>query len=805
MNDYEKKHISMIRPYLPECCVLLQKNGAFPLDGPCRIAAYGNGVRNTIKGGTGSGEVNSKYYVTVEMALADEGFEIVDKEWLRSYDEIRSMAKESYRKAIMAEAKKQLSIEPFLAMGGIMPEPEYELPLDFSADAAIYVLSRISGEGTDRQAAKGDFMLTDTEVRDILALNEGYEKFMLVLNTGGPVDLAPVADVGNILVLSQLGVETGFALTDILLGKASPSGKLATSWSSFPDYCPDVDISDPDDSFYREGIYVGYRYFDSVGKRALYPFGYGLSYTDFRFSSVKTAVNGSIVSVSARVTNKGKFAGSEVLQLYVSSPAGEIDKPYQDLAGFARTKVLEPGRSQTVSISFDIRDIAVFDETWCRYLLEKGDYILRLGRSSRDTVPAAVLRLEEDAQLRIADRITGHPGFEDKVYCCERPAEDLSDLPVFVLDPSALVSEPKVFTSRVLSETDRLSDEQLARIITGAFPEKGGLQSVIGSAAGHVCGAAGETYSFEGVPPIVMADGPAGLRLARNYYRDENGLHSLGGSAIPESMAEMLPGPVKAVMGIGKKPALPEGAAVEHQYATAIPIGTALAQSWDLGFARLCGDIVGDEMQRFGVQLWLAPALNIHRSVLCGRNFEYFSEDPLISGKFAAALTNGVQSHKGCGTTVKHFAANNQELSRYNSNSRVSERALRQIYLRGFEICIRESQPCAVMTSYNLINGDHSSETRSLIEGFLRSECGFEGIVMTDWVIAIMSAFGEHKYREAQAGWVAKAGGDLFMPGSRSDLEDILKARENGSLTRQQLKESASRVISMARRLSAAN
>ena len=804
MNDYEKKHISMIRPYLPECCVLLQKNGAFPLDGPCRIAAYGNGVRNTIKGGTGSGEVNSKYYVTVEMALADEGFEIVDKEWLRSYDEIRSMAKESYRKAITAEAKKQLSIEPFLTMGGIMPEPEYELPLDFSADAAIYVLSRISGEGTDRQAVKGDFMLTDTEVRDILALNEGYEKFMLVLNTGGPVDLAPVADVGNILVLSQLGVETGFALTDILLGKASPSGKLATSWSSFPDYCPDVDISDPDDSFYREGIYVGYRYFDSVGKRALYPFGYGLSYTDFRFGSVKTAVNGSIVSVSARVTNKGKFAGSEVLQLYVSSPAGEIDKPYQDLAGFARTKVLEPGRSQTVSISFDIRDIAVFDETWCRYLLEKGDYILRLGRSSRDTVPAAVLRLGEDAQLRIADRITGHPGFEDKVYCCERPAEDLSDLPVFVLDPSVLFSEPKVFTSRVLSETDRLSDEQLARIITGAFPEKGGLQSVIGSAAGHVCGAAGETYSFEGVPPIVMADGPAGLRLARNYYRDENGLHSLGGSAIPESMAEMLPGPVKAVMGIGKKPALPEGAAVEHQYATAIPIGTALAQSWDLGFARLCGDIVGDEMQRFGVQLWLAPALNIHRSVLCGRNFEYFSEDPLISGEFAAALTNGVQSHKGCGTTVKHFAANNQELSRYNSNSRVSERALRQIYLRGFEICIREAQPCAVMTSYNLINGDHSSETRSLIEGFLRSECGFEGIVMTDWVIAIMSAFGEHKYREAQAGWVAKAGGDLFMPGSRSDLEDILKARENGSLTRQQLKESASRVISMARRLSAA-
>ncbi len=801
MYEYEKDHIAKLRPYLPECCVLLKKNGAFPLDGPCKIAAYGNGVSDTLKGGTGSGEVNSKYYVTVEMALADAGFELIDTQWLRDYEKVRAEAKKAFRKKL-TEGKKGIAGALMIAMGASMPEPEYELPLDFSADAAIYVLSRICGEGSDRQVIKGDFLLTETEIGNILALDAAYDKFMLVINTGGPVDLAPVASVGNILVLSQLGVETGFALTDILLGKASSSGKLATSWARPAEYCPDVDLSDPDDTLYKEGVYVGYRYFDSVGKKAMYPFGYGLSYTDFRFNTVKASAAGSRVTVSARVVNKGSFAGKEVLQLYVSSPKGEIDKPYQDLAGFVKTREIEAGKSQNVSISFDLTDLAVFDEAHCRYLLEGGDYVLRLGRSSVDTQPVAVVRLAETVVLRVAGRLVGTSGFEDKSYICERPEEDLSKLPVIDIDPSSLRYEAKEYRSRVLSETNSMSDEQLALLCTGAFKSGLGSLSVIGNASSHVSGAAGESYSYEGVPPIVMADGPAGLRLTRSFYRDKDGVHGIGGIGLPESVSDMLPAPVKALMGGGKNPSIPEGSVVEHQYATAIPIGTAIAQSWNTQLAELCGDIVGDEMQRFGVQLWLAPALNIHRSVLCGRNFEYFSEDPLISGKFAAAITRGVQKHPGCGVTIKHFAANNQELSRYNNNSCVSERALRQIYLKGFEICIREAKPLAVMTSYNLINGVHSSESRGLTEDFLRGECGFEGIVMTDWVIGIMSAFGEHKHRGADAGCVIKAGGDLFMPGSRKDADSILAALADGSLTRQQLKESASRVIAMARRLS---
>ena len=800
MNDYEREHIAALRPYLADCCVLLKKNGAFPLSGPCRIAAFGSGVRNTIKGGTGSGEVNSKYYVTVEMALVDEGFTITTGKWLKDYEELRAAAEKAFWKETRAKAFSLRAFDPMSAFGAVMPEPEYDLPLSFDADAAVYVLSRVSGEGSDRKNVKGDLRLTDTEVRDILALDQRYEKFMLVLNTGGPVDISPVAGVGNILVLSQLGVETGFALTDILLGKASPSGRLATSWSRFEEYCPAVDISDPDDTIYREGVYVGYRYFDSAGKKAMFPFGYGLSYTEFRYHNIKAAADGSRITVSARVTNKGGAAGRDVLQLYVSSPADGTDKPYQDLAGFAKTRLLQPGQSQTVIICFDLRDLAVYDEGSESYVLEKGDYVLRLGKNSVETNPAAVIRLGEDVCVRQAARCTPISPYSDNIYRAERPFEDLSKYPVITADPAMLADIRKPADCRVLGITDKLTNEQLALLNTGAFKTKKGSTSVIGNAAGKVCGAAGESFSMEGIPPMVMADGPAGLRLSKSFYRDDNGLHDLGAS-IPESVMEMLPGPVKALMGAGKNQTVPEGTVIEHQYATAIPIGTAIAQSFDTTFAQLCGDIVGDEMQRFGVQLWLAPALNIHRSVLCGRNFEYFSEDPLVSGKMAAALTRGVQSHSGCGVTIKHFAANNQELNRMHSSSWVSERALRQIYLKGFEICIREAQPCAIMSSYNLINGVHSSELRSLAEGFLRSECGFEGILMTDWVIGIMSNLGHHKHKGADADCVAKAGGDLFMPGSRNDVDDILDALKSGSLTRQQLKENASRVIRMARLL----
>jgi len=316
-----------------------------------------------------------------------------------------------------------------------------------------------------------------------------------------------------------------------------------------------------------------------------------------------------------------------------------------------------------------------------------------------------------------------------------------------------------------------------------------------------VAGAAGETSKISedfGLPTLVMADGPAGLRLCQDYaLRDEEpiGLEK----RLPGGLSDLMPKPVNWVLDL-LSPSAPLCAEVLHQYCTAIPIGTAIAQSWDLDFARLCGDIVGDEMARFGVDLWLAPAMNIHRDIRCGRNFEYYSEDPLITGLMAAAVTQGVQAHPGRGATIKHYAANNQEVNRYYSNSQVSERAMREIYLRGFGICVRLAQPVAVMTSYNLLNGTHTSEHTGILNDILRGEFGFQGIVMTDWVVSALPA-GENKYPPADAGRVAVAGGELFMPGCADDAESIRNALERGVLKRDRLRQNVSGVLRTIRGL----
>ena len=806
--DYERDNLARIRNGLAECMVLLKKNGAFPLDKPCTLAAYGNGVRNSVKGGTGSGDVNAHVVVTIEQGLENAGFRLVGASWLDAYGAKRAAAKKAFYKQLRKEAKAAGMNAVFYALGAIMPEMEYDLPLDYSADAAIYVLSRISGEGADRKPVAGDVLLTQTEIRDILDLSAHYDRFMLVLNTGGPVDLTPVQEVGNILVLSQLGSQMGDVLADVLLGRANPSGKLATTWSAWPDYCPDIQIGCPDDTPYREGIYVGYRYFDTVGKRAAYPFGFGLSYTDFEWEMGSASVEGARVALTARVTNVGPCAGKEVLQAYVSAPQGKLDKPWQELAGFAKTAELQPGETGEVEISFDLRDLASFDEHICSYLLEAGTYVVRLGTSSADTVPVAVLDLDCDVAVRAVRPLEPSADLEECRYARADRTEELGGLPHVQLDPSCLTLpsvaydvQPSVPVDPVIAT---LSDEELASMTIGQFSGKGGMLAYIGNTASHVAGAAGETTAKledKGIGYLVMADGPAGLRLSREFYRDSQGARSLGAGSIPEGVLDVLPGIVRMFLQLrmgGTKP--PRGVKVETQYCTALPVGTAIAQSWNLEFAQVCGDVVGDEMERFGVNLWLAPSLNVHRSILCGRNFEYFSEDPLISGMMAAALVKGVQAHPGCGATVKHFAANNQETNRYFNNSQVSERALREIYLKGFQICVREANPVAVMTSYNLVNGEHTAECCSLSENVLRAESGFSGVIMTDWVID-MDVDGE-TYGKSKPHRVAAAGGDLFMPGSQADYDDVIAALQDGKLDRHQLEVNATRVLRLINRLS---
>ena len=805
MNDYERENLGRLRGSLPGCTVLLKKNGAFPLEGPCRIEAVGSGVRYTVKGGTGSGEVNSRYYVNIEDGLKSAGFSLTNPFWSEMYGIFRKKAREDFIAGIKRRAKEEKLSILAASMGAVMKEPEYIIPLKFDADAAIYVVSRISGEGNDRLPEKGDFMLTDSEVRDILTLNEKYEKFMLVINAGGPVDLSPVMNVGNILVLSQLGVETGSALADILLGKGCPSGKLATTWACYPDYCSEGSFAEIDDTRYREGIYVGYRYFDMAGVKPLFPFGYGLGYTDFDLKTESVSCEFGEFCAEVRVKNTGSFSGRETVQVYVSCPQGRLDKEVKRLAGFAKTGELASGMEETVTVKFRAEDLASYDSSRSCFVLEKGRYVVLVGADSENVRAEAVFELDEDFVIRQLSSITGRTDFEDLTNRGVFKGFDTEGLPVNKLDLDEVQTEIVLYgtnTPEPDSRLDGLTDRDLAYLNTGAFDPKGSISGVIGDAGTTVPGAAGETcklYEDRGISRITMADGPAGVRIARQYYVDRKGKHAIG-SAIPEGMIELMPGIAKRLVnrtGTAKK-----GAEIIEQYATAIPIATAVAQSFDTDFARMCGDIVGSEMEIFGVNLWLAPALNIHRKVLCGRNFEYYSEDPVVSGKMAAAITSGVQAHKGCGVTIKHYAANNQETNRYANNSMMSERALREIYLRGFEICIRESDPAAVMSSYNLLNGIHTCESRDLITAVLRDEMGFDGLVMTDWWVGgDMLLNKKSKYSTPEPDLVAASGHSLFMPGCKRDMRKILSGLKLGTVTRRQLEENACWLLHVADRL----
>lgn len=803
LYQYEKEHLATLRSLAPECTVLLRANGDFPLAEAGKLALFGSGARHTVMGGTGSGEVNTRYFVHAEQGLEAAGFTITSKAWLDGYDVILQDSHKAFIQKIKARARAKHTLAVLEGMGAVMPEPDYELPLLGEGDVAVYILSRNSGEGADRKSVPGDILLSASERRDIIALQRKYKKFLLVLNVGGPVDLSPLDTVENILILSQLGIDTGHILADLILGKAYPSGKLTTTWARWEDYCKVGEFGDKDDTRYYEGVYVGYRYFDTIGRKAMFPFGFGLGYTRFDLSFISAEASGEEIHVNACVKNVGCAKGKETVQLYVSSPGRRLDTPYQALAAFEKTTELAPGESMKLALSFMLSSLASYDEKRESFFLEAGDYVLRLGNGSVNTQNCAIVRLDSDVVTRKVKNCCGDSGFptwKPEV----RENKEQEELPIVTVAAETIKTEIIDYsTNRFVDPAVKmLPDEKLAYINIGSFSGSSSALDTVGNTAQSVAGAAGETthqLKELGLKPLVMADGPAGLRLSRQYYVDKKGVHGLE-SSIPQSIADyLLPWQLGLMRLLSRKPQ--KGDVIQDQYATAIPIGTAIAQSWNPGLAETCGDIVGDEMERFGIHLWLAPALNIHRDIRCGRNFEYFSEDPLISGKFAAAITRGVQKHPGCGTTIKHYTANNQEYNRSNNNSHVSERAMRELYLRGFEICVKESQPHALMTSYNLLNGVHTSEHRGLTEDILRCEFGFEGIVMTDWVTARNIMNKNQKYAPPCASRIAAAGGDLAMPGEKIDYKDILKSLKNGSLSRHQLEINATRVVAMSRKL----
>ncbi len=817
ITQREIDNMQLSRKAAGECMVLLENDGALPLKKGSRIALFGSGARQTIRGGTGSGDVNTRSDVNIEQGLENAGFEIVTKDWLDAQDRLYAQAREDYRKWLPEYAREQ-GVSEFFVMFSypfqvVAPAPITKKTIEAApADAAVYIISRTSGEGADRRNGRGDYMLFQEELDQLSLLAEGYDKLVVVLNTGGVMDLGEILSIKGVnalLLMGQLGNLGGDALADVLSGDVNPSGKLVDSWArSYWEYpCSDsfsyLD-GDVNEEYYREGIYVGYRYFDSFGVQPLYPFGYGLSYTKFEIMPGICTVNGSRIKISAAVQNTGSYAGREVLQLYCSAPEGKLVKPYQELKAFKKTSLLAPGETETVVFDIDAAQLASYDESFSAWLLEPGDYQFRLGTSSEDTVTAAVVSLDRTAVVSAVKTLFGAeqaPEWELKPFMKAAPAPCSSsecDMPKAQLKAEDIMCENVRYSERSLMTTDKTEVLTINDVISGkCSPEELVAQlrveemaalcvgtrhqsntSIVGSASNMVPGAAGDTSSVilesRGFRNLILADGPAGLRLQPVFKTDKEGNIIPGGGGIGEVKEEFAAGYDET------------NSDTWYQYCTAIPIGWNLAMSWDPDLLEELGDMIGSEMELFGVDLWLAPAMNIHRNPLCGRNFEYYSEDPLVSGKAAAALTRGVQKHHGRGVTIKHYAANNQENNRYFTNSHISERALREIYLRGFELCVREAAPASIMTSYNLINGLHTANSRDLIDRAARDEWGFDGVVMTDWFTSVHMPYvtGEgmigNVYPISASTGCIWAGNDLQMPGAAENIEDIIRAVKSG-------------------------
>ena len=808
VTTLELKNRAVSRKAATEGMVLLKNDGVLPLKAGSAVALFGGGAGHTIKGGTGSGDVNERASVTVYQGLEDAGFTITSKAWLSDYDTTYLKAREAWKQKILdgmtEEAGLTAVFEKYAKNPFALPDGRAVSKDDcIDAKAAIYVVSRIAGEGADRRLEKGDYYLSDQEAEDIRFLSAVGIPVILLLNAGGPVELTDILPcVSAVLNISQPGQEGGHAIADVLSGVVAPSGKLTTTWASrYADY-PSAQTfgggaSRGAEEFYSEGVYVGYRYFDTFQVKPLFPFGFGLSYTLFtiRSESVSTDKNG--VTVTATVTNTGdNHPGREVVQIYVSCPQTGLPKEYRRLLGFAKTKLLAPGESETITISAPAKAFASYSEEKAAWLVEAGRYGLWLGHSSSDLTLAGVFRVSEEtvieqaanicplqrelSELKSPDSVLQR----EKDWQTDAAKRGLMDIPFTPAKNVKIVYETDEIDHEAAELAERLPADELIPMLYG---EISGANGALGSAGTKVPGSAGETcgkfLEKLGVPGIVLSDGPAGLRLKKSYEVDRT-----TDEPYPSGILDGLEG------GYFREPETHPDADVYYQYCTAFPIGTLLAQSFDPGLLEEVGKAVAEELELYHTSWWLAPGMNIQRNPLCGRNFEYYSEDPLVSGLMAAAVTRGVQSGNGVGTTIKHFACNNREENRMGTDAILSERALREIYLRGFEIAVRESQPMAIMSAYNLINGVHAANSHDLCTTVARDEWNFRGIIMTDWTAT-------HPAGGSIAWQCAEAGNDLIMPGYAGDdenLDENLRAALNsGELSENAIRCCAERLFNI--------
>ncbi|WP_026506945.1 glycoside hydrolase family 3 protein [Butyrivibrio sp. MC2013] len=769
------EHIALSRKAAEEGMVLLKNDGILPLSQEKPLAVFGKAAVDYVKGGGGSGDVYCKYVHSLVDGLTSRGVALY-KPLIRFYeDELKAQYENGRCPGMTAE--------PALTKELIDGAAAF-------ADTALIVINRFSGEGWDRSSIEcnnefnpwesetsmpkiagqifpdGDFYLTKEEITMIESVKERFERVIAVLNIGGVIDLRWLYDDGinAALYMGQGGMEGGDAAAEILLGMINPSGRLVDTYAGrLEDYPSTEGFHESFDYVnYTEDIYVGYRYFLTIPgakDKVIYPFGYGLSYTSFETSLLSASDADESFIFNVKVTNTGDRAGKEVVQLYYSAPAGVLGKPAAELGDFAKTKELQPGESQVLTLSVSRYLMSSYDDLGkiadASYVLEKGRYdfylakdSLHLGDSvysfenSEDIITSKLSHQLAPVELKERMLADGsyealpqgeHRDINESVIKKMEPGTEEALTPVVKMRDRFCLTTPFKKGAHILMEVAE------GKISLDEFVDQLSLEELIHLSGGQPNTGVANTFGFGnlpeyGVPAAMTADGPAGVRIA------------------PET-------------GI---------------LTTAFPCATLMASSWNTDILHAVGRAGGEELKENNLAVWLTPAINIHRSPLCGRNFEYYSEDPIVAGKMGAALVNGIQENH-VGASVKHFCCNNKETNRKHSDSRVSERALREIYLKAFEIVVKKSDPYTIMSAYNAVNGQRASESRDLLTGILKGEWGYKGMVTTDWWTR-----GEH-YKEVNAG------NDLKM-GNGFD-ERLLEADKLGALDHEQLKANVKRIL----------
>lgn len=769
-----KEHIELSKEAAKEGMVLLKnEKQLLPFSAGTRLALFGKATFDYVKGGGGSGDVTVSYIKNLYDGL--KGL----KEPVYLFEETVAFYREDIRKQYAEKKEPGLTVEPEL------PEELCKKARAFT-DTAVISICRFSGEGWDRTSTydkkkndnplfeDGDFYLSHAEQAMVNLVKKYFDKIVVVMNVGGMVDTDWFANdnkIGAVLMAWQGGMEGGSAAAELLFGIGTPSGKLSDTFAKrLEDYPSTYNFHESDDYVdYTEDIYVGYRYFETIpgaADKVNYPFGFGLSYTTFQWNTVFVDLGKDMVNIEADVTNTGKYAGKEIIQLYGSAPQGVLGKPSKVLVAFEKTKLLAPGETQRLFLSFPLAALASYDDLGkvqkSAYVLEAGDYTFYLGNSIRNTEKLKPVYTLETT--RITEQLSAKlvPSSLKERMLADGTIETLPQSEPNDPNYSAIPHPPK-------EESDGLAPEIRFQAPRNLWknPYKDGVRPLKDVAEGalslddfvaqmtveelaHLLGgqpntSVANTFGIGnlpeyGVPNIMTADGPAGLRIT-----PECGINT-----------------------------------------TAFPCSTLLACSWNRDIVYRVGMAAAKEVKENNIAMWLTPAINIHRSPLCGRNFEYYSEDPFLTGILAGEMVKGIQSQH-ISASVKHFAFNNKETNRRNSDSRVSERAAREIYLKAFEIIVKEAKPWCIMSSYNIVNGHRASECHDLLTGILRDEWGYDGLVTTDWW-----NFAEH-YKEVLAG------NDVKM--ACGFPHQLTEAIEAGVLTRKELELCAKRVLDLILKL----